>query len=131
MNALFDSAALAIVAYAHVDGQTGASTVTNSGVLTSKSTTLAGRYTVALQTAMSQANCKDFVLVQPTAFTGPSDSGYVNPIASLVIDSQSTTKQICLGAGASTAVDCSFSLIILRTTIPTPLDQNGNQSGPS
>ena len=130
MNALFDSAALAIVAYAHVDGDTGASTVTNSGVLTSKSTTLAGRYTVALQTAMSQANCKDFVLVQPTAFTGPSDSGYVNPIASLVIDSQSTTKQISLGVG-STAVDCSFSIIILRTTIPTPLDQNGNQSGPS
>ena len=131
MNALFDSAALAIVAYAHVDGDTGASTVTNSGVLTSKSTTLAGRYTVALQTAMSQANCKDFVLVQPTAFTGPADSGYIVPVASLVIDSQSTTKQICLGAGASTAVNCSFSIIILRTTIPTPLDQNGNQSGPS
>ncbi len=131
MNALFDSAALAIVAYAHVDGATGASTVTNSGVLTSKSTPLAGRYTVALQTAMSQANCKDFVLVQPTAFTGPADSGYIVPVASLVIDSQSTTKQICLGAGASTAVDCSFSIIILRTTIPTPLDQNGNQSGPS
>ena len=131
MNALFDSAALAIVAYAHVDGYTGASTVTNSGVLTSKSTTLAGRYTVALQTAMSQANCKDFVLVQPTAFPGPADSGYIVPVASLVIDSQSTTKQICLGAGASTAVDCSFSIIILRTTIPTPLDQNGNQSGPS
>ena len=131
MNALFDSAALAIVAYAHVDGQTGASTVTISGVLTSKSTTLAGRYTVALQTAMSQANCKDFVLVQPTAFTGPADSGYIVPVACLVIDSQSTTKQICLGAGASTAVDCSFSIIILRTTIPTPLDQNGNQSGPS
>ena len=129
MNALFDSAALAIVAYAHVDGNTGASTVTNSGVITSRNTT--GQYIVALQTAMSQANCKDFVLVQPTAFTGPSDSGYVNPIASLVIDSQSTTKQICLGAGASTAVDCSFSIIILRTTIPTPLDQNGNQSGPS
>ena len=130
MNALFDSAALAIVAYAHVDGDTGASTVTNSGVLTSKSTTLAGRYTVALQTAMSQANCKDFVLVQPTAFTGPADSGYIVPVASLVIDSQSTTKQISLGVG-STAVDCSFSIIILRTTIPTPLDQNGNQSGPS
>lgn len=128
MNALFDSAALAIVAYAHVDGQTGASTVTNSGVITSRNTT--GQYIVALQTAMSQANCKDFVLVQPTAFTGPSDSGYVYPIGSLVIDSQSTTKQISLGVG-STAVDCSFSIIILRTTIPTPLDQNGNQSGPS
>lgn len=129
MNALFDSAALAIVAYAHVDGNTGASTVTNSGVITSRNTT--GQYIVALQTAMSQANCKDFVLVQPTAFTGPADSGYIVPVASLVIDSQSTTKQICLGAGASTAVDCSFSIIILRTTIPTPLDQNGNQSGPS
>ena len=129
MNALFDSAALAIVAYAHVDGNTGASTVTNSGVITSRNTT--GQYIVALQTAMSQANCKDFVLVQPTAFTGPADSGYIVPVASLVIDSQSTTKQICLGAGASTAVNCSFSIIILRTTIPTPLDQNGNQSGPS
>ena len=128
MNALFDSAALAIVAYAHVDGNTGASTVTNSGVITSKNTT--GQYIVALQTAMSQANCKDFVLVQPTAFTGPYDSGYVNPIASQVIDSQSTTKQINLGVG-STAVDCSFSIIILRTTIPTPMDQSGNQSGPS
>lgn len=128
MNALFDSAALAIVAYAHVDGNTGASTVTNSGVITSRNTT--GQYIVALQTAMSQANCKDFVLVQPTAFTGPADSGYIVPVASLVIDSQSTTKQISLGVG-STAVDCSFSIIILRTTIPTPLDQNGNQSGPS
>ena len=128
MNALFDSAALAIVAYAHVDGNTGASTVTNSGVITSRNTT--GQYIVALQTAMSQANCKDFVLVQPTAFTGPADSGYIVPVASLVIDSQSTTKQINLGA-LSTAVDCSFSIIILRTTIPTPLDQNGNQSGPS
>jgi hypothetical protein len=35
-----------------------------------------------------------------------------------------------LGSG-STAQDCSFSIIILRTTIPTPLDQNGNQTGPS
>jgi hypothetical protein len=127
MNALFDSAALAIVAYAHVDGATGASTVTNSGVLTTRYST--GYYYVALQTAMSQANCKDFVIVQPTAFTGMElDTGY--PTASLVIDQQITTKQVLLGSG-STAQDCSFSIIILRTTIPTPLDQNGNQTGPS
>lgn len=127
MNALFDSAALAIVAYAHVDGATGASTVTNSGVLTSRNAT--GSYYVALQTAMSQANCKDFVIVQPTAFTGMElDTAY--PPASLVLDEQLTTKQVLLGS-VSTAQDCSFSIIILRTTIPTPLDQNGNQTGPS
>jgi hypothetical protein len=127
MNALFDSAALAIVAYAHVDGATGASTVTNSGVLTTRIST--GSYYVALQTAMSQANCKDFVIVQPTAFTGMElDTAY--PPASLVLDEQLTTKQVLLGS-VSTAQDCSFSIIILRTTIPTPLDQNGNQTGPS
>ena len=131
MNALFDSAALAIVAYAHVDGATGASTVTNSGVTTTKlGGPGTGSYSVALQTAMSQANCKDFVLVQPTAFTGPADGGYTQPIGSLVLDSQLTTKTVLLGVG-STTVDCSFSIIILRTTIPTPLDQNGNQTGPS
>jgi hypothetical protein len=131
MNALFDSAALAIVAYAHVDGATGASTVTNSGVTTTRTST--GSYYVALQTAMSQANCKDFVLVQPTAFTGMElDTAY--PLASLVLDQQLTTKQVLLGSVSgyeSTAQDCSFSIIILRTTIPTPLDQNGNQTGPS
>ena len=130
MNALFDSAALAIVAYAHVDGATGASTVTNSGVITTKlGGPGTGSYSVALQTAMSQANCKDFVLVQPTAFTGLElDTAY--PPASLVLDEQLTTKQVLLGNG-TTSVDCSFSIIILRTTIPTPLDQNGNQTGPS
>jgi hypothetical protein len=126
MNALFDSAALAIVAYAHVDGATGTSTGTNSGVLTARQS--AGLYSVALSTVMAQECDKDLILVQPTS-TSPG-AGLV-PASSVVFDGGMITKLVQFGGINSTAVDTSFAIIILRTTISTPLDTNGQQNGPS
>ena len=115
MNALFDSAALAIVAYAHVDGATGASTGTNSGVVTAKQTAMgAGWYSIALSTVMAQECDRDLILVQPTS------TATQTPVASNVYDGGMATKLVQFASATSTAVDTSFAIIILRTTITPP-----------
>ena len=114
MNALFDSAALAIVAYAEVDGATGASTLTNSGVITSKNATLAGLYYVNLSTAAGQRSDRDLIFVQARNSTAGG------PAFSIVLDENQITKMVQFRNG-STAVDTSFSILILRTVLPPPV----------
>ena len=114
MNALFDSAALAIVAYAEVDGATGASTETNSGLVTTKLGGLTGRYAVALPTALAQQANRDLIFVQ-------AKSTAVGPVMSSVDDSGNATKVVSFGNGSTTAVDTSFSILILRTVITPPV----------
>ena len=109
MNALFDSAALAIVAYAQVDGKTGYSTCTNSGVFTKKIGK--GRYIVALQTAQAQAADRNLIFVQPM-----TTKTSAQPASSVVLDGLAATKEILFSNGTS-AMDTSFGILILRTTI--------------
>jgi hypothetical protein len=109
MNALFDSAALAIVAYADVASD-GTSTVTNSGVTTTKTST--GVYSVTLPSDKTQATARDLIFVQPMG-SGSS------PRTSLVDDSSTTTKVVRITDGSSLA-DGEFKILILRTIVPPP-----------
>jgi len=114
-STLFDSAGLAIVAYAQVDGVTGESenttTLANSGVYTTKLG--AGQYLVQLSTALGQDPSRDLIFVQPTATTG---LGFNIP-ASLVVDGDDYSKQVLLGLG-TTAIECNFDVLVLRTILP-------------
>jgi hypothetical protein len=115
MNALFDTAALAIVAYAKVDGHTGASTKTNSGgVKTAKR--LGGGYYVSLSPSLTQDPTRDLILIQATAKSPPAPADLAAPI---VIDQQNATKIVMFGL-ATTIVDSDFTVIIFRTTITPP-----------
>ena len=116
MNALFDSAALAIVAYAHVAAD-GSSTGTNSGVLTTKQNP--GLYSVSLSTVMAQECDRDLILVQPTSTA--SQLGAM----SNVFDGGMATKLVQFSNASTTAVDTSFAIIILRTTITPPAGAAG------
>jgi hypothetical protein len=115
MNALFDSAALATVAYAEVVGADGSSTRTNSGVTTTRQSL--GTYSVALQTNMTQNGVRDLIFIQPKMATGVALNGVIH--AATVNDDADATKlvQIC---NATTAIDSDFSIWILRTVIPPP-----------
>jgi hypothetical protein len=115
MNALFDATALAIVAYAHVDGRTGKSTGTNSGIGTTRLGN--GRYAVSLSTAMAQDPSRDLIFVQPTS-TGPSTA---LPASSVVINGGTVTKLVNFGNASSTMSDTSFAIIVFRTTITPPV----------
>jgi len=111
MNSLFDSAGLAIVAYAEVLAD-GTSPNTNSGVATTKTGT--GRYTVTLPADKAQTNARDLIFVQPLGVANNT------PVTSRVDDTTSTTVkgiEICNG---TTAADSAFTVLILRTIIPPP-----------
>ena len=110
MNALFDSAGLAIVAYAEVVGSTGASTLTNSGVTTTLVTT--GVYNVVLPADKTQQAARDLIFIQ---VKGTS----VTPVTSKVDDSDPTTKVVRI-TDATTLLNSDFSILILRTIIPPP-----------
>ena len=114
MNA-YSTANLALVAYAEVDGATGASTATNSGVTTTRTST--GVYLVALPSVLTQFSARDLIFVQPksTAALGVS-----NVPSALVNDIPTATKIVYIGDSTTTAVDCSFSIVILRTLVPPP-----------
>lgn len=116
MQAIFDVAALAVVAYAKVDGHTGASTVTNSGhVKTAKRH--GGGYFVSLDPNYTQDPSRDLVLVQATSKTVPTagpDFG-----VPIVIDQHQATKIVMFG-NETTIMDQSFTIVIFRTTITPP-----------
>lgn len=114
MNALFDSAALAIVAYAQVDGKTGASTCNNSGVWTTR--TGKGKYIVALQTGQAQRADRNLIFVQPM-----TSKLSASPAMSVVLDGLAATKEIIFHNSMTSAVDTSFGILILRTTIVPPV----------
>lgn len=113
MNALFDSAALAVVAYAEVASD-GTSTVTNSGVTTARLST--GLYTVTLPSDKAQAAARDLIFVCPK---GTIDA---TPYSHKVDDASATVKQVAIYGGSplTTFADCAFSILILRTTVPPP-----------
>jgi hypothetical protein len=111
---LFDSANLACVAYAEVDGATGASTACNSGLLTTRVST--GVYHLSLPTGLGQVASKDLIVVQPKVTTAPSTPA--GNVTALVNDTDTDTKVVYCGNSVTTQVDCSFSVIVLRTTVP-------------
>ena len=121
----FSGSNLATVAYAEVDGATGASTVTNSGVTTT--ITASGTYTVVLPTGITQDVGRDLIFVTPktnNADTQPNPAGLVAKMA-VVDDTLEATKTIAIFSGdptaaAATRINSSFSIIILRTTITPP-----------
>lgn len=120
MNALFDSAGLAIVAYAEVVGANGTSTGTNSGVVTTRTAT--GSYTVSLPANNAQQGARNLIFVQPTTTTnflnvGPSAT--VNQANSLMTSPPTgdATKLICISNG-TTLIDSDFNILILRTICP-------------
>jgi hypothetical protein len=121
----FSGANLATVAYAEVDGTAGASTVTNSGVTTTR--TAAGTYVVVLPTGITQNVSRDLIFVTPKTANGdtqPNPAGLVAKMA-VVDDTLEATKTIAIFSGdpslaASTRIDSSFSILILRTTITPP-----------
>ena len=122
-STLFDSAGLAIVAYVQVDGSDGSSSSTalaNSGVTTTKIPSTTGDYLVQLSTALGQDPSRDLIFVQPTVAAN-TDQPY--PPSVLVVDGDDYTKEILIGTldsrtGFTTALDCDFNVLILRTILP-------------
>jgi hypothetical protein len=107
MNTLFDSAGLAIVAYAEVAAD-GTSTVNNSGVTTTK--TASGTYNVILPADKTQQLGRDLIFVQPNG-TGPQTA--------TVSEADAAKKVVERYAGATIA-DGAFTILILRTIVPPP-----------
>lgn len=116
-STLFDSAGLAIVAYAQVDGATGSSAPTalaNSGVSTTRIS--AGVYQVDLPTALTQSLSRDLIFVQAkqtTALASPADRMAVL----FELDAQHKLVKIFQGGG-TTALDSDFNVLVLRTVLP-------------
>jgi hypothetical protein len=112
---------LATVAYAEVDGTAGASTVTNSGVTTTR--TGSGTYVVVLPTTLAQEVGRDLIFIQAKADN--AGTGASVPRFTTVDDTLAVTKTIYMWSGnpiaaAATLIDGSFSILILRTTITPP-----------
>jgi len=107
MNSLFDSAGLAIVAYAEV-AVDGSSTVNNSGVTTTK--TASGTYNVILPADKTQQVGRDLIFVQANG-TGP--------LTATVSETDPVTKVVETFSGATVA-DGAFTILILRTIISPP-----------
>jgi hypothetical protein len=112
MNTLFDSAGLAIVAYAEVLAD-GSSAVTNSGVVTTKIGT--GQYRIVLPSNKTQDNARDLIFVTPKAHPLTS-----SPLSHAVDDTDPANKDVAIYGGSplATFADANFSVIILRTIIP-------------
>ena len=116
-STLFDSAGLAIVAYAQVNGATGSSSSTalaNSGVTTTKVPATTGQYLVNLSTALGQDPSRNLIFVQAAI---PATSPFYNIPGTLAVDVDNYTKLVLLGTG-TTAIDCGFDILVLRTILP-------------
>lgn len=116
----FSAPNLAIVAYAEVDGATGASTRLNSGVVVSR--VGMGGYLVLLPTNLNVTENQDLIFVQPKNNAG--GSGVV--AKSFVIqDAFASGKNIIFfdgsPVGTETRIDSTFFILILRTTITPPV----------
>ena len=115
-STLFDSAGLAIVAYAQVNGADGSSENTtnkaNSGIYTTKLG--AGHYLVQMSTALGQDPSRDLIFVQPTSTTSVA----FNIPGSIVVDGNDYNKEVFLGTPTTTAIDCNFNILVLRTILP-------------
>jgi hypothetical protein len=129
-STLFDSAGLAIVAYVQVNGADGSSNSTllaNSGVTTTKVLGSTGNYLIFLSTAVGQDPSRDLIFVQPVVrsfdpVSTPPLPFPPFPPSTLVVDldNDKYTKQIMIGgSGWTTALDCDFNVLILRTILPS------------
>lgn len=123
-STLFDSAGLAIVAYAQVDGHSGNSanttTLANSGVSTTKIST--GLYQVFLPTGLAQDNSRDLIFVQPRALPTTTAIQLGMAVIANVVEESAVVKQVKLtgasGILATTAIDSDFDVLVLRTILP-------------
>ena len=118
-STLFDSAGLAIVAYVQVNGADGSSSSTalaNSGVSTTKVPGHPGDYLITLSTALGQDPSRDLIFVQPTRAT-PLTAPYCPVPATVVTDHDDYTKEVQIGS-ETTALDCDFNVLVLRTILP-------------
>jgi len=120
----FSAPNLAIVAYAEVDGETGASTRLNSGITTSRTPGPfgLGQYIILLPTNLGQFQARDVIVVQAKNDAG--GGGIVSKNCA-IDDSPSDFKLIEFFNGApelggSTRIDSTFFVLILRTTISPP-----------
>ena len=122
---MFDQAKLAVVAYAEVNGATGTSPKTNSGVTTTRLGD--GTYAIDLpvasanQLGLQQFSERDLIFVQPlTTITTGGGIAFQNLTATACNDVDQTRKLVFTGS-LTTAIDCSFSILILRTLTPPVL----------
>jgi hypothetical protein len=119
-STLFDSAGLAIVAYAQVTGGTSSTATANSGVSTTRVTT--GIYQVFLPTGLAQSDTKDLIFVQPKANPSTTAIQLGCAVVADVVEESAATKQVKLtgvsGTLTTTAVDSDFDILILRTIMP-------------
>jgi hypothetical protein len=115
---MFDQAKLAVVAYAAVNGFDGSSTLTNSGIVTTRVSQ--GYYALSLPTGaangqtLQQIAASDIVIVTPTSTV----STVITPNCLVVNNEDSTTKYVLIGTAGASAVDCNFSVVILRSLMP-------------
>ena len=123
---MFDQAKLAVVAYAEVNGTTGTSTKTNSGIVTTRLGT--GTYQLSLpvasqnQLGLTQFSDRDLIFIQPLNATAPLGATAVNDqaLGTPPAATADVNKLVFIGSSATTAVDSDFSVLILRTlTVPT------------
>jgi hypothetical protein len=126
---MFDQAKLAVVAYGEVSGDTGKSTRTNSGIATTR--LALGTYSLDLpvasqnQIGLQQFSDRDLIFVQPLnasapiAATAVNDANNTGPYGAA---NAQTRKLVFTGSSATTAVDCDFSFLILRTLTPPTSD---------
>ena len=123
-STLFDSAGLAIVAYVQVNGADGSSNSTatggtplaNSGVSTTKVPGHAGDYLITLSSAVGQDPSRDLIFVQPT-LQNPLKAPFAPVPSAVVTDRDDYTKEVQIGS-ETTALDCDFNVLILRTILP-------------
>ena len=136
---MFDQAKLAIVAYGEVSGFDGSSTKTNSGVTTTRLGL--GTYQISLpiasqnQIGLTQFSDRDLIFIQPLGANTPvmSNASTVNDAAAgtPAAASLDVNKLVFFGASSTTAVDCDFSFLILRTLTPPCLSTQPGGPGPA
>ena len=129
MNSLFDSAGLAIVAYADVLAN-GTTPLVNSGLTVVKSIN-AGQYAITLPKGKAQvaapgeAAPRDLIFVQ--AVQTPLDntvlSAKVDPTATVNPDGSATFNVAIVNA--TTFADGAFDIVIFRTVLSTPANPTG------
>ena len=121
-STLFDSAGLAIVAYAQVDGASGSSTSTalaNSGVSTTRTST--GVYYVALPTGLTQDLSRDLIFVQTkvtTALPSPNNGPRTANLFEVDAGKKAVTIYGASPTMSTTAIDSDFDVLVLRTILP-------------
>jgi len=127
---MLDQAKLAVVAYAEVVGSNGTSTLTNSGVYTTRISS--GLYQIDLsknpdgtpsQQDLKQFSDRDLIVVTPNPTTQDMQSNFF-VYACANSETGGAIKNVGLGAVVDqggvhfSAVDCDFSFIIYRTLTP-------------